>query len=253
MIFNIAACDDDQDDIETLQKHMQNLSIKMDIDFNITIYNDSQKLLTAYQPGKFQLLFLDVEMPKLDGIELAKKIRAFPDRDVRIIFVSSYPKYMKDSFNVQAFQYLTKPYSEKELCEIIIQIVDDYKHSKIEKTIICTDNSEEIVNLNDIIAIKSFNAKKKILHITTTHKTIETTGIIGDFERKFSEHGFVIHIANSVSEKQISTNSNTSDDLYHGFGTKNVKTIVNKHMGTYTYYMEDEKYHCIIALPCNVK
>lgn len=64
---------------------------------------------------------------------------------------------------------------------------------------------------------------------------------------------FVIHIANSVSEKQISTNSNTSDDLYHGFGTKNVKTIVNKHMGTYTYYMEDEKYHCIIALPCNVK
>lgn len=191
MIFNIAACDDEQDDIETLQKHMQNLSIKMDIDFNITIYNDSQKLLTAYQPGKFQLLFLDVEMPKLDGIELAKKIRAFPDRDVRIIFVSSYPKYMKDSFNVQAFQYLTKPYSEKELCEIIIQIVDDYKHSKIEKTIICTDNSEEIVNLNDIIAIKSFNAKKKILHITTTHKTIETTGIIGDFERKFSEHGFV--------------------------------------------------------------
>lgn len=64
---------------------------------------------------------------------------------------------------------------------------------------------------------------------------------------------FVIHIANSVSEKQISTNKNISDDLYHGFGTKNVEAIVNKHMGTYTHYMEEEQYHCIVALPCNVK
>lgn len=191
MIFNIAACDDDQNDIKILQEHLQKLSIMMDVDFNITFFNDSRKLLATYQPGTFQLLFLDVEMPGLDGIELAKKIRALPDRNVRIIFVSSYPKYMKDSFNVQAFQYLTKPYSEKELCEIIVQIIDDYKHSKIEKTMICTDHSEEIINLSDIISIKSSNAKKKTLHVTTTHRTIEATGIIGDFERELSEHGFV--------------------------------------------------------------
>ena len=48
MIFNIAACDDDQNDIKILQEHLQKLSIMMDVDFNITFFNDSRKLLATY-------------------------------------------------------------------------------------------------------------------------------------------------------------------------------------------------------------
>lgn len=41
--------------------------------------------------------------------ETAQLIREFPDRNVLIVFITSYPEYMQDSFDVQAFQYLTKP------------------------------------------------------------------------------------------------------------------------------------------------
>lgn len=61
----------------------------------------------------------------------------------------------------------------------------------------------------------------------------------------------VIHISNSVSQsyKEI---AEEKEDLYHGFGTRNVESIVKHYMGTYTHYIEQEKYHCIVAIPCNI-
>ena len=50
-------------------------------------------------------------MPGRNGIETAEEIRKIPDRNVIIAFITSYPEYMQDSFDVQASQYLTKPIS----------------------------------------------------------------------------------------------------------------------------------------------
>ncbi len=107
MIFKVAICDDEANDIFLLKNHLQKIGADLDIDFEITTYNDSRLLLSDYVlPGTFHILFLDVEMPEPNGIAAAQRIRSLPDRDVRIVFVSSYPQYMKDSFNVQTFQYL---------------------------------------------------------------------------------------------------------------------------------------------------
>lgn len=192
MIFNVAICDDEPKDIEILQTHLQKISMELDIDFNRTIYNNSKNLLANYtSPGLYHLLFLDVEMPFMDGIELAKRIRALPDRSVRIIFVSSYPRYMKESFDVQAFQYLTKPYSYEELRKIIIQIVQDYENSQMTKLLVHTDLSEELVTLSDIISVKSLNSKQKLLLVAMKEKKIEVTGLIGDWEKELANEGFV--------------------------------------------------------------
>ncbi len=239
MIFNIAICDDDVCAVETLNSYLYKIRLEMDIDFQITSFYDSQKLLTAYTaPSAFHLLFLDVEMPGLDGIELAKKIRALPDRNVRIIFVSSYPQYMKDSFNVQAFQYLTKPYSYKELQEIVIQIIDDYKNSQIAKLLVHTDYSEELVNLNDIISVESINAKQKVLLVTTKEKTIEATGLIGDWEKDLAEQGFIspcrgflinIQHLHYFRKNDVIMSNNTAIPLSRR-KEKNVRTLFNKNL-----------------------
>lgn len=239
MIFNIAICDDDVCDVETLNSYLHKISLEMDIDFQITSFYDSQKLLTAYTaPGAFHLLFLDVEMPELDGIELAKKIRALPDRNVRIIFVSSYPQYMKDSFNVQAFQYLTKPYSYKELQEIVVQIIDDYENSQIAKLLVHTDYSEELVSLNDIISVESINAKQRVLLVTTKEKAIEATGLIGDWERDLAELGFIspcrgflinIQHLHYFRKNDVIMSNNTAIPLSRR-KEKNVRTLFNRNL-----------------------
>lgn len=192
MIFKVAICDDDKEDIQILERFLQKIGAQLDIDFEISSFNDSRELLTCYsRPGAFDILFLDVEMPEPSGMELARKIRSLPDRDTRIVFVSSYPQYMRDSFNVQAFQYLTKPYSYEEFKKIILQITKDYDESRTTRLLVKTDYSEELVNIYNIISIECSNAKKKIIHVQLEDYTVEAVGTIGELEKELEEYGFV--------------------------------------------------------------
>ena len=192
MIFKVAICDDEENDIRLLKDHLQKIGADLDIDFEITAYNDSRKLLSDYtRAGTFHVLFLDVEMPEPNGIEAAHRIRRLPDRDVRIVFVSSYPQYMKDSFNVQTFQYLTKPYSYKELQSVILQLARDFEESKSSCLMLKTDLAEELVNVNDIISIECLDARKKTLLVHLTDRTIEASGSIGDLEKELEDLGMV--------------------------------------------------------------
>ena len=67
-------------------------------------------------------------MPGRNGIEIAEEIRRIPDRNVLIAFITSYPEYMQDSFDVQASQYFTKPLSyelfEEKLTKMLGYIND---------------------------------------------------------------------------------------------------------------------------------
>lgn len=192
MIFKVAICDNEENDICLLKEHLQKIGAELDIDFEITAYNNSRQLLSDYaQPGTFHILFLDVEMPEPDGIATAQRIRRLPDRDVRIVFVSSYPQYMKDSFSVQTFQYLTKPYAYKELQSVILQLAKDFEESKTSCLLLKTDLSEELVNVNDIISIECLNARKKTLLVHLTDHTIEASGSISDLENELEDSGLV--------------------------------------------------------------
>ena len=69
-------------------------------------------------PGALDLLFLDIEMPGLSGMEAAEAIRAF-DREVLLAFVTSYTDYVYDGYAVGAVGYLVKPVSEEKLSSLL--------------------------------------------------------------------------------------------------------------------------------------
>ena len=69
-------------------------------------------------PGALDLLFLDIEMPGLSGMEAAETIRAF-DREVLLAFVTGYTDYVYDGYAVGAVGYLVKPVSEEKLSSLL--------------------------------------------------------------------------------------------------------------------------------------
>ena len=69
-------------------------------------------------PGALDLLFLDIEMPGLSGMEAAEAIRAF-DREVLLAFVTGYTDYVYDGYAVGAMGYLVKPVSEEKLSSLL--------------------------------------------------------------------------------------------------------------------------------------
>ena len=62
----------------------------------------------------------------------------------------------------------------------------------------------------------------------------------------------VVHISNTIPAPKI-REAEDSPHLAHGFGMKNIEVIVAKYLGTYTHYLEDERYHSIVAIPCPIQ
>lgn len=205
MIFNIAICDDEKKDIDIISKYLSDYQMKYNIDFKISRFSSGAALLYTYSKhGVFQLLFIDVEMPVLSGLEVAKKIRKLPDRDVKIIFISNYPEYMQNSFNVQAFQYLSKPLSYEHFMNVMDNVIEDFNLSHTVQCIVKTNLSEEIIYSNKIIYVHTIDAYSKRLEIVLEDHIVETTGTISDWEKSLRWLNFVIpHRGYLINSSQI--------------------------------------------------
>ena len=108
-MINIAICDDEINIINKTKKLIQDYD-KEDID--IYVYESGEELINSNK--EFHIIFLDIDMKGLDGIETAKKIREY-DKKVKIIYVTNYTDYTYSAFSVHAFGYLVKPLNKKEL------------------------------------------------------------------------------------------------------------------------------------------
>mgnify|MGYP002952936181 FL=1 len=80
----------------------------------------AKKVITKVQPD---LLFLDVEMPDMTGMELLKDIRDDVSWNMRVVFYTAYDKYMIQAIRESAFDYLLKPFGEQELKDILARFV----------------------------------------------------------------------------------------------------------------------------------
>lgn len=193
MILKIALCEDDVKQLNMLENYLHRYEMNRDIDLDIASFTSPLLLLEAYSnPCTFHVLFLDVEMPDMNGIELANKIRAIPDKNVRIIFVSNYPQYMQCSFNVQAYHYLQKPLHYEYFENIMDRIVHDYEENNLFKLLVKTDGSELLVNIRDILYIETIKNIKNGLRFHLHTSTIDTKGIMSELEASLNNYSYAL-------------------------------------------------------------
>lgn len=192
MLLRTAICDDDVNDAEHILSFLKQYEIEYDVDFEVLVFHSPEDMLCSYsERGTFQLVFLDVEMPKMNGIQLAQAIRDLNDMEVRIVFVSNYPRYMQDSFPVHPVHFLTKPLAFHEFKKVISQILKEIESSCIYKTLIKADGEEELINIHDIFYIEVLKGKKDKLAFHMKDNYIETVGILKYWEEKLRNHHFV--------------------------------------------------------------
>lgn len=110
--------DDEINSIHNLENDLKAYP-EIEIVDTFTSSQKAKKSIIQYQPD---LLFLDVEMPTTNGIELLQEIRPHVRNSMRVIFYSAFDKYMLDALRASAFDYLLKPYQTDELSRIIERI-----------------------------------------------------------------------------------------------------------------------------------
>ena len=180
--MRIAVCDDEEKFRVQAQKLIDKLAGSLDV--IVDAYDDGRKLLAAFDKNPYDVLFLDIEMPAMDGITLAKKLRERSD-DIYIVFLTGHVEYALEGYEVNALRYLTKPVQEDKLREVLRFVMD--KSTSKRQLMIREDGEEILINVSDIIYLE---AQNQYVMIYTTNGEHLVRYNIGDFEEQLKKDGF---------------------------------------------------------------
>lgn len=120
-IMNIAICDDEILFTRELSSLLTHWAKKNDFSLTLYPYSNGDDLLTALRTIPVDLIFLDIIMPLLNGIDTAREIRSM-GLTVPVIFLTSSREFALDSYDVKAFHYLLKPVNTLKL----FSVMDDF-------------------------------------------------------------------------------------------------------------------------------
>lgn len=190
--LNIAICDDDEIYRRNIASCLDSYLMAQENNFTYTEFSSGRDLLKEFRkPGDFHIVFLDVEMPVVDGLKTAEIIKTTIDRHVFIVFISNYPNYMQDSFRVHPYYYLVKPVSPEKINSIMDDIVHDINEQHLLYTLIREDETEKTVNIRDIRYIDVYDGKKGILCFHFFDEKILTKGKLTDWAEKLADYHFL--------------------------------------------------------------
>lgn len=150
--MRIAVCDNDekiQDWMkQTIKRYFQNKNRQSEV----FCFGSGEALLKA--ENHFDVIFLDIEMENLNGMETAAEIRK-TDTDVEIIILSGYAKYKSIAYDFHVFHYLDKPVHEEKIFHVLNEL-ERYHENKQEADYLTFRSGQNILKLkkNDILYIE---------------------------------------------------------------------------------------------------
>ena len=187
MRCKIAICDDFEQDAKYIASAVNKWAEKERILLDVEVFPSADSFLFHYADHKdFDIMLLDIEMPSMSGIELAKKIRLENDA-VQIIFITGYIDYISEGYDVAALHYLMKPLSEDKLSEVLNRAV--LKIRKNEKSLFLSISGEMVRIL--IYQIKYLEVQQNYVTVHAKKDyTVKKT--LGEFESELDERFYRI-------------------------------------------------------------
>ncbi len=137
---------------------------------------------------KPQAVFLDIDMPGLNGIDLARNLRQ-KDKDLCLIFATAHPDHALEAFELYSFDYILKPFNEERIKCTMQRIKDRFTQADSDDLIIINDARRHILlRPNEIVYIESQG--HKIRMVTRNHKEITSNEDIRLIEQRLKSEGF---------------------------------------------------------------
>ena len=129
MKLNIAICDDEQNQIQYIKDIVSAWAETSGHFPHFAEFPSAEAFLFDYAENQnYDILLLDIEMAKMNGIDLAKKVREENNR-VQIVFITGYPDFMSEGFEVAALHYLMKPVKKEKLFSVLDRAVENIAKS----------------------------------------------------------------------------------------------------------------------------
>lgn len=196
--MRFAICDDSAADRRQLASMLQRYCADHHVQAEICPFADGRALLEAFAPGKYQILFLDIYMPALTGMEAAKAIRG-KDTGCQLVFTTTSEDHALESYGVYAAGYLLKPYTQGQLEETVDWCLENI--SPLAQSIEIVFERERVqVLLGEIRYIEVFG-REAIFH--TTGRTYSTNRSLVELEQELPQDFLRCHRSYIVNMNYI--------------------------------------------------
>lgn len=182
--MNIAICDDSREYRDLLKEHIGFYFRDRGIDFSCREYDSGEALLAQEQD--YDIVFLDIEMPGLNGIQTAKRINTM-GRGTVVFIVTAYQDYLDDAMDLNVFRYIDKPIDSQRLYKGLDRAVEYIDGREIAFT--SRDNDIVVLDKNDIICIE---VSGKRVYVTTAKRQYVAKENMDFFRKKLTASYFAV-------------------------------------------------------------
>lgn len=208
-MVHIACVDDEKRMLETIAGYIEKYKTESKEAIEVTTFERGLDFLEC--KDVFDIVFLDIEMPTLDGMQTARYIRKQNETCV-IIFVTNLVQYALEGYAVDALDFIVKPIAYEKFAVRLRRALLRVKKSERSTIVIPASNNKTVVDVADIVYVE-VQKHKLIYHLT--NRDVEAWGTIGDATAELAPHGFSrCNVCYLVNLRKVT--SIAGDDVYLG-------------------------------------
>ena len=190
-MIRIAVCDDEVIFVRCLRDMVEALFEKQGMEFQCFVYTSAPVLIRAHRKEEFQLLFLDIDMPGLSGIQLASKFRD-KGLDTTLVFVSSHDDFVFETFRYNAYRFVRK----NKLISDTQEMISSFCAALKTKSVIVRLDSDQHRTLEQKVSDIAYfySIRHDIYFVNAQKESVRLamhTYTMNELEKQFTEKGFI--------------------------------------------------------------
>jgi Response regulator of the LytR/AlgR family len=236
-MVKIALIDDESAVLESIRRCVEN-EITPEDESVLSVYTCGEDFLRRMHQGEeYDILVSDIDMPKMGGMELGRRIRGEGSR-IYLVYLTAHLEYAAESYIIEAYQYILKEDMEKRLPPILRQLIDRVKREKRQFRMIGTPTSKVQIYYRDILYVEKEKGTKYIRYTTvcgTYKERISLKQLIVELvsdEFILVERGYIINVTHIASMKNgIIKMDNNTEILVNRTNFKKIQEQISLYRG----------------------
>ncbi|MCR5657360.1 MAG: LytTR family DNA-binding domain-containing protein [Butyrivibrio sp.] len=207
--INVAICDDEAWVHDEVMGHLKKYSLEKQCQIQTKSYLSSRELLSS--GDKTDILFLDIEMPGMDGIETARNLDYNPDK-TKIVMLTGNSERFKEAFQIGAYRYVTKPIDEAEFYSALGDAIFSLKRSTGIQAVY--EGEYVVLPASEVSFIRSYGGFMKLY---SNGRKFDRWGSLNDQAKELKDDGFFMcHKSYVVNLKYVTDIKDTKTILSTG-------------------------------------
>lgn len=183
--LRIAVVEDSQEQIEKLKRYIHKFSEEKAIAYELSEFHDGDEITDDYK-GIYDVIFLDIDMARVDGMKAAKTIRKY-DEEAIIIFITNMVQYAIEGYQVEAQSFLVKPLPYFAFYQEMERALQKIENKKTSHILINSENGTFRIDVRDIQYVES-DKHRLIFH--TKDGEYSMVGTLKDLQKRLEGENF---------------------------------------------------------------